>query len=95
MKNNELYQSRIEFIKKIERLSIKDGDLVSVHIGAEVAKHWNTLGKIWMETFNELVKETFGYTNCEVIFLFDGEAEISLLSEEKMNKLGWYRKSAN
>lgn len=95
MKNKELYQSRIEFIKKIENLQINDGDLVTVHVGNDVARHWSTLGKIWLETFNELIQEKLGYDNCQVIFLFEGEAEISKLSEEQMNKLGWYRKLAD
>lgn len=95
MNNKESYQGRVEFIKKVESLQINDGDLISVHIGRDVAKHWNTLGKIWLETFNELIKEKFGYENCQIIFIFEGEAEISKIPEERMNKLGWYRKSAD
>ena len=76
-------QARVGFLK----LEPKKGDVIAITMPVDMA-YEQVLATV---TYLQEIAEEFG---CNVIILSQG-ADVQLLSEEDMNKLGWYRKPQN
>jgi len=73
-------QARISFLK----LKPNPGDVIAITMPVDMA-YEQVLATV---TYLQEIAEEFG---CHVVILSQG-ADVELLSEEDMNKLGWYRK---
>lgn len=76
-------QAKVAFLK----LEPKEGDVIAITLPVDMA-YEQVLSTV---TYLQDVADEFG---CNVVILSQG-ADVQIIPEEEMNKLGWYRKPRN